>query len=223
MTSAWSERLIVAPLIILIVLLGVFPKPVLDRITPSVDQLVVHVDQVTHTPVPAGLTRSAARRPPAASRGRQAGPRRLDDGRPAPSPVAGRRRVTGAPRCWRPAAPTIHIPHVDYLSILPMLIMMGGALALMVVSSLFRKILGVGTGTLVAVVVSLAALVAALFQWDHVAPTAPRSPSPGPSPSTASTCSSRSPCPSPCCSPPWSATATSGARGSRDPSSTCWP
>jgi NADH-quinone oxidoreductase subunit M len=50
-----NERLIVAPLIILIVLLGVFPKPVLDRITPSVDRLVVHVDQSTNTPVPANL------------------------------------------------------------------------------------------------------------------------------------------------------------------------
>jgi NADH-quinone oxidoreductase subunit M len=52
----WSERLVIAPLIILIVALGVFPKPVLDRITPSVNQLVAHVDQVTHTPVPAGLS-----------------------------------------------------------------------------------------------------------------------------------------------------------------------
>jgi NADH-quinone oxidoreductase subunit M len=51
----WSERLIVAPLIILIVAIGVFPKPVLDRITPSVNQLVIHVDRVTNTPVPAGL------------------------------------------------------------------------------------------------------------------------------------------------------------------------
>jgi NADH-quinone oxidoreductase subunit M len=50
-----NERLIVAPLIVLIVLLGVFPKPVLDRITPSVDRLVVHVDQITNTPVPASL------------------------------------------------------------------------------------------------------------------------------------------------------------------------
>jgi NADH-quinone oxidoreductase subunit N len=63
---------------------------------------------------------------------------------------------------------SIHTPHVDYLSILPLLIMMGGAVLLMVVSSLFRKILGVGTGTLVASVTSVAALVAALFQWDHV-------------------------------------------------------
>ena len=50
------------------------------------------------------------------------------------------------------AAPTIHVPHVDYLSILPMLFMVGGGLLLMVVSSLFRKILGVGTGTVVAAI-----------------------------------------------------------------------
>ncbi|HEV3130614.1 MAG TPA: NADH-quinone oxidoreductase subunit N [Acidimicrobiales bacterium] len=66
------------------------------------------------------------------------------------------------------ATPTIHVPHVDYLSILPMLIMMGGALALMVASSLFRKILTVGVGTWVASAVSVAALVAGLFQWDQI-------------------------------------------------------
>ena len=70
--------------------------------------------------------------------------------------------------------PPIHTPHVDYLSILPMLIMIGGALALMVASSLFRKILGVGSGTLVASTVSIAALVAALFQWDHVSTHGPQ-------------------------------------------------
>jgi NADH-quinone oxidoreductase subunit N len=72
------------------------------------------------------------------------------------------------------ANPVIHTPHVDYLSILPMLIMMGGALALMVLSSLFRKVLGVGAGTLVAATVSIAALVAALFQWDHVSTHGPQ-------------------------------------------------
>jgi NADH-quinone oxidoreductase subunit M len=56
----WSERLVVAPLIVLIVAIGVFPKPILDRITPSVDQLVVHVDRVTHTRVPAGLEPGSA-------------------------------------------------------------------------------------------------------------------------------------------------------------------
>ena len=56
-----------APLIILIVAIGVFPKPVLDRITPSVNQLVIHVDQVTNTRLPAGLAGIAAGRPPRAT------------------------------------------------------------------------------------------------------------------------------------------------------------
>jgi NADH-quinone oxidoreductase subunit M len=42
------ERCIIAPLIILIVFLGVYPKPVLDRINPSVDQLIAHVEHSTH-------------------------------------------------------------------------------------------------------------------------------------------------------------------------------
>jgi NADH-quinone oxidoreductase subunit M len=41
-----------APLIVLIVFLGVYPKPVLDRITPSVDQLVAHVEHVAHPNIP---------------------------------------------------------------------------------------------------------------------------------------------------------------------------
>jgi NADH-quinone oxidoreductase subunit N len=71
------------------------------------------------------------------------------------------------------AAPTIHVPHVDYLSILPMLIMLGGALALMLVSSLLRRVMNARAGTVVAVAVSSAALVAAVFQWDQVATHGP--------------------------------------------------
>ena len=48
----WREGVVMAPLIVLIVLLGVYPKPVLDRITPSVDQLVTHVEQVAHPTIP---------------------------------------------------------------------------------------------------------------------------------------------------------------------------
>jgi NADH-quinone oxidoreductase subunit M len=36
-----------APLVILIVFLGVYPKPVLDRINPSVNQLIAHVEKST--------------------------------------------------------------------------------------------------------------------------------------------------------------------------------
>ena len=46
----------IAPLIVLIVLLGVYPKPVIDRITPSVNRLVDHVEQVTHVHQPAVAT-----------------------------------------------------------------------------------------------------------------------------------------------------------------------
>jgi NADH-quinone oxidoreductase subunit M len=52
----WNERLIMVPLIVIIVFLGVYPKPVLDRITPSVNQLLAHVDQVTHTQQPPAAT-----------------------------------------------------------------------------------------------------------------------------------------------------------------------
>jgi NADH-quinone oxidoreductase subunit M len=41
----WREGLVMAPLLGLIVFLGVFPKPVLDRIEPSVDRLVAHIEQ----------------------------------------------------------------------------------------------------------------------------------------------------------------------------------
>lgn len=57
---SWSERLIIAPLIIAIVFLGVYPKPVLERITPSVNQLIAHVDRVTHTHQPAVATGQSA-------------------------------------------------------------------------------------------------------------------------------------------------------------------
>ena len=47
-----KERAFMAPLVIVIVFLGVFPGPVLSRITPSVDALVTHVETVGHAKVP---------------------------------------------------------------------------------------------------------------------------------------------------------------------------
>ncbi|HUY07792.1 MAG TPA: NADH-quinone oxidoreductase subunit M [Acidimicrobiales bacterium] len=43
------ERLVLVPLVVLIVALGVYPKPVLDRIEPAVNQLIMHVHQVEAT------------------------------------------------------------------------------------------------------------------------------------------------------------------------------
>jgi NADH-quinone oxidoreductase subunit M len=60
---SWREGAVLAPLIVLIVFLGVWPKPVLDRITPSVDALIVHVEQGGSATVPpAGQPGLAAER-----------------------------------------------------------------------------------------------------------------------------------------------------------------
>ncbi|PLS75163.1 MAG: NADH-quinone oxidoreductase subunit M [Actinobacteria bacterium] len=67
------EKTVMAPLVVLIVFLGVYPKPVLDRIDPSVDRLIDHVESRTdyrQPPVAADLGRNvrAAERGIAAQR-----------------------------------------------------------------------------------------------------------------------------------------------------------
>ncbi len=49
---SWREGVVVAPLVVIIFFLGIYPKPVLDRITPSVDQLVHRVETATSTSQP---------------------------------------------------------------------------------------------------------------------------------------------------------------------------
>ncbi len=61
---SWREVAVVAPLVLVIIFLGVYPKPVLDRITPSVQRLVQQVDRATGTQAPAvstGTTSAAGR------------------------------------------------------------------------------------------------------------------------------------------------------------------
>ena len=41
----WKEGLVLAPLVVLVVVLGVYPKPVLERMEPSVDLLLRHVEE----------------------------------------------------------------------------------------------------------------------------------------------------------------------------------
>jgi len=45
-----AERLVIAPLIALIIFLGVFPSPVLNRIEPSVNRIVDQVSLSNCTP-----------------------------------------------------------------------------------------------------------------------------------------------------------------------------
>jgi NADH-quinone oxidoreductase subunit M len=45
-----KERWVLVPIVVLVVVLGVFPRPVLERISPSVQQLIEHV-------APSGVTK----------------------------------------------------------------------------------------------------------------------------------------------------------------------
>jgi NADH-quinone oxidoreductase subunit M len=58
---SWREGAVVAPLVALIIVLGVYPRPVLERITPSVNRLVHRVDQSTGTHQPAVATGTNSR------------------------------------------------------------------------------------------------------------------------------------------------------------------
>ena len=56
----WRELAVMAPLVGLIVFLGVYPKPVLERITPTVEDLVHQVDAATGRHQPAVADRGTA-------------------------------------------------------------------------------------------------------------------------------------------------------------------
>jgi NADH-quinone oxidoreductase subunit M len=49
----WSEGAVLAPLLALMVFCGVYPKPMIDRMQPSVDKLLAHVEQRSEHRVPA--------------------------------------------------------------------------------------------------------------------------------------------------------------------------
>ena len=64
----WREGLVLAPLVILIVLLGIFPGPMLSRIGPSVSQVVTHVEVVAHQRPPQVGVPGVALRPGAGAK-----------------------------------------------------------------------------------------------------------------------------------------------------------
>jgi len=49
---SWRERAILIPLAVLIIFLGVYPKPALDRIEPSVDLILDRIEATTTYEVP---------------------------------------------------------------------------------------------------------------------------------------------------------------------------
>jgi NADH-quinone oxidoreductase subunit M len=49
---SWREGLVLAPLLAGIVFLGIYPRPVLERMEPAVDRLLQHVEDRTGEEVP---------------------------------------------------------------------------------------------------------------------------------------------------------------------------
>lgn len=53
----WSEGLVMAPLLAIILFTGLYPKPLLDRMAPAVNHLIQHVEQHTDYKQPAVATK----------------------------------------------------------------------------------------------------------------------------------------------------------------------
>ncbi len=66
------------------------------------------------------------------------------------------------------AAGQLRLPHIDYLSILPVMVMLGGAVFILGWSSLLRRPLDTTWVTSLTVLTAAAALVISLFQWGAV-------------------------------------------------------
>jgi NADH-quinone oxidoreductase subunit M len=64
---SWRESAIMAPLILAIVFIGVYPRPLLDRITPSVNQLISHVQHGSNYRQPAVANGSSSSSVPASA------------------------------------------------------------------------------------------------------------------------------------------------------------
>jgi NADH-quinone oxidoreductase subunit M len=56
----WREGLVLAPLIGVIVFMGIYPKPVLERMEPSVDRLIEHVEDNSDHRQPAVASRGSS-------------------------------------------------------------------------------------------------------------------------------------------------------------------
>ncbi len=84
----WREGAVMAPLVAAIVFIGVYPRPLLDRITPSVNALIHHVDAGSGSRRPAVATGHSGGGPATAA-GRRAGPAQAgSSGRPTGAPQA---------------------------------------------------------------------------------------------------------------------------------------
>ncbi len=76
--------------------------------------------------------------------------------------------TAAAVRAAAHAPVTIHVPAIRYLSILPMLVLLGGAILLLAVASLVRQPLRITVSTIGTLAISAGALGCGLWQWYDV-------------------------------------------------------
>jgi NADH-quinone oxidoreductase subunit M len=112
----WHEGLVLAPLLGLIVFLGVYPKPVLERMEPAVDRLIAHVEDNSDFEEPRVETAEEAGDPTQAGipsrEGRRSGPVASGAGLPPSAhdaPSSGRH-----PQRHPPAAPLTATPRPEH-------------------------------------------------------------------------------------------------------------
>ena len=167
---SWREGAVVAPLVVLIIFLGVYPKPVLDRISPSVNSFVPP-------------RRPGHRHPPAGGRDAPVGSVRSvgyvgqRSGRPpGQGPGHGHRRPgqeVAVMHLLLGATSSLALPRIDYFSILPEIVLLGGAVAILVASSLVRRPLDHAVSTTMTVMTGLTASSLSLVQWFQVMDSGP--------------------------------------------------
>ena len=151
----WREGVVILPLLALIVALGVYPKPVLDRITPS---------------VAAGDPRRPGHRADGADAGADAGARGRDRRSPARAGAGrlGARDREGAAvnSVLFAAADVAHLRvAIHYTAIMPELIMLGGALVTLGVSALLPGYMDSVTAASLTLLTGASSLVASLVTW----------------------------------------------------------
>ncbi len=147
-----KEGAVLLPFLAAIVFMGVYPKPVLDRIEPSIDKLISHVEDHTDyvEPEPTIADRRGAR-----SAGRGSTERRRRGGRVMLAQID-----------------TFVGPEVGWFALSPMLTLLAGALGIMLLGALTPRWPN-GWYALFSAITAGTAGAFAMVQWDDITDNGP--------------------------------------------------
>ncbi len=148
----FKEGLVLIPFLVAIVFVGVYPKPLLDRIEPSVERLVVHVAANSDIEADPDYTTQFG----------------------VPDDLHGGEEEGGGGlmHVLAQSDPNELDPEVWWFALSPLLVLVGGALFLMVVGALTPK-WPKGLYAFVTATIAGAAGVLAIFNWDDISDNGP--------------------------------------------------